>query len=39
MKPEHLQWIDRIWEIVDQATDAVLRGREIGKATDRARAT
>ncbi|MCS6804739.1 MAG: aminotransferase class I/II-fold pyridoxal phosphate-dependent enzyme [Acidobacteriota bacterium] len=24
MKPEHGQWIDRIWEILDQATRAVL---------------
>ena len=25
MKPEHLAWADRIWEILDQAADAVLR--------------
>jgi glutamate/tyrosine decarboxylase-like PLP-dependent enzyme len=24
MKPEHLDWIDRIWTILDRATDAVL---------------
>ncbi|MBM2840165.1 MAG: Tyrosine decarboxylase [Bacteroidetes bacterium] len=24
MKPEHSEWIDRIWEILDQATHAVL---------------
>lgn len=24
MKPEHLPWLDRIWEILDQATNAVL---------------
>ncbi len=39
MKPEHLEWIDRIWEIVNQATDAALRRREAGNAQDRARAT
>jgi glutamate/tyrosine decarboxylase-like PLP-dependent enzyme len=25
MKPEHLEWIDRIWEILSTATDAALR--------------
>lgn len=25
MKPEHQEWIDRIWAILDQATDDVLR--------------
>ncbi len=27
MKPEHREWIDRIWGILDQATSAVLQGR------------
>jgi len=27
MKPEHLDWIDRIWEILDRVADEVLRGR------------
>jgi glutamate/tyrosine decarboxylase-like PLP-dependent enzyme len=27
MKPEHREWIDRIWEILDRATHAVLRRR------------
>lgn len=27
MKPEHLMWVDRIWEIVEQATRAVLSAR------------
>jgi hypothetical protein len=27
MKPEHLAWVDRIWEILDGATDSVL-GRQ-----------
>jgi glutamate/tyrosine decarboxylase-like PLP-dependent enzyme len=27
MKPEHREWIDRIWEILDQATRAVLQRR------------
>ena len=27
MKPEHLDWIDRIWEILDRVTDEVLKGR------------
>jgi glutamate/tyrosine decarboxylase-like PLP-dependent enzyme len=26
MKPEHLEWVDRIWEILDASTAAVLRG-------------
>ena len=25
MKPEHLPWLNRIWEILDRATDAVLQ--------------
>jgi len=25
MKPEHRAWVDRIWELVDGATSAVLR--------------
>ena len=25
MKPEHLEWVDHIWAILDQATDAVLQ--------------
>jgi len=31
MKPEHREWVDRIWEILDQATRAVLQ-RRIGQA-------
>lgn len=35
MKPEHLEWVDRIWEIVEMATDAVWQqsppGLEAGK--------
>ena len=27
MKPEHLDWVDRIWEIIDQVTDEVLNTR------------
>jgi tyrosine decarboxylase / aspartate 1-decarboxylase len=27
MKPEHLEWVDRIWEVMGNATDAVLRRR------------
>jgi tyrosine decarboxylase / aspartate 1-decarboxylase len=27
MKPEHLEWIDRIWELLGQAPDAVLQRR------------
>jgi tyrosine decarboxylase / aspartate 1-decarboxylase len=27
MKPEHLDWVDRIWEIIDQVTDDVLNTR------------
>jgi glutamate/tyrosine decarboxylase-like PLP-dependent enzyme len=27
MKPEHREWIDRIWDIVGSATDAVLQDR------------
>ena len=27
MKPEHLEWVDRIWEIFDQATKAVEQRR------------
>jgi len=27
MKPEHLDWIDRIWGILDRVTDEVLKGR------------
>lgn len=30
MKPEHGQWIERIWEILDQATNAVLRPHSHG---------
>ena len=30
MKPEHREWIDRIWEILDRATRAVLQ-RRIGQ--------
>jgi glutamate/tyrosine decarboxylase-like PLP-dependent enzyme len=26
MKPEHLPWLDRIWEILERATDAALLG-------------
>ena len=25
MKPEHLDWLDRIWEILDAATDEALK--------------
>ena len=25
MKPDHLEWIDRIWHILDRVTGAVLR--------------
>lgn len=25
MKPEHLEWVDRIWEIVDQSTTRILK--------------
>ncbi|HTF71421.1 MAG TPA: hypothetical protein VK638_53010, partial [Edaphobacter sp.] len=25
MKPEHLEWMDRIWQRLDQATDATLK--------------
>ena len=28
MKPEHREWVDRIWSILDDATCAVLQGRE-----------
>ena len=28
MKPEHREWVDRIWSILDEATCAVLQGRE-----------
>jgi tyrosine decarboxylase / aspartate 1-decarboxylase len=31
MKPEHYEWIDRIWEILNEATDAVWRGRMVGR--------
>lgn len=24
MKPEHLDWLDRIWQILDDVTDKVL---------------
>jgi glutamate/tyrosine decarboxylase-like PLP-dependent enzyme len=27
MKPEHFEWVDRIWEILDQATKAVEQRR------------
>ena len=27
MKPEHLDWIERIWEILDRATTEVLQRR------------
>ncbi|MDR2017387.1 MAG: aspartate aminotransferase family protein [Syntrophobacterales bacterium] len=27
MKPEHLDWIDRIWEILNQVTDEVIKTR------------
>ncbi len=27
MKPEHREWVDRIWDIVEQATDAVWQRR------------
>jgi tyrosine decarboxylase/aspartate 1-decarboxylase len=27
MKPEHREWLDRIWEIVQEATDVVLKRR------------
>jgi hypothetical protein len=27
MKPEHLEWVDRIWSILDGATQAVVGGR------------
>jgi tyrosine decarboxylase/aspartate 1-decarboxylase len=27
MKPEHFEWVDRIWEIVEKATDAVWQRR------------
>jgi glutamate/tyrosine decarboxylase-like PLP-dependent enzyme len=27
MKPEHLDWLDRIWELLNQATDAATRNR------------
>jgi len=27
MKPEHLDWVDRIWEILDSSTTEVLRAR------------
>ena len=26
MKPEHRKWIDRIWAILSEATDEVLKG-------------
>jgi tyrosine decarboxylase / aspartate 1-decarboxylase len=29
MKPEHREWVDRIWELLDQSTEAVL-GRSSG---------
>jgi hypothetical protein len=25
MKPEHLSWLDRMWEILDMVTDEVLK--------------
>jgi hypothetical protein len=28
MKPEHLDWVPRIWKLLSQATAAVLEGRE-----------
>jgi len=30
MKPEHLEWADRIWEIIAAAADAALGTRDIG---------
>ena len=27
MKPEHLDWIDRIWEIIDRVTDNIISNR------------
>ena len=30
MKPEHREWIDRIWEILDRVTDSILRRRGEG---------
>ena len=29
MKPEHREWVGRIWEILDQSTDAVLAGPDL----------
>ncbi len=31
MKPEHKKWIPRMWKILDDATDEVMRRREAGK--------
>jgi hypothetical protein len=27
MKPEHLEWVDRIWELLSEATSEVLAGK------------
>jgi glutamate/tyrosine decarboxylase-like PLP-dependent enzyme len=32
MKPEHLAWVDQIWQIVDEATTAVLARRAAGRS-------
>ncbi len=40
MKPEHLAWIDRIWGILDQATESALRRQGVAEeAGDGARAS
>ena len=27
MKPEHLEWVNRIWELLSEATSEVLEGK------------
>ena len=33
MKPEHLDWIDHIWQTLDQATEKVLNGAQVAMNT------